>query len=78
MKQLNILAVQLNSGSITGGDGFTDVVAIITFVIFVNWYNSLFGVEAFQANPLPIINMIVNRCNIQVINHRDLNLKWLE
>ena len=36
-----------------GGDGFTDVVALIAFVIFMNWYDSLFGVEAFQANPLP-------------------------
>ena len=36
-----------------GGDGLTDVVAVIAFVIFMNWYDSLFGVEAFQANPLP-------------------------
>ena len=31
----------------------TDVVAVIAFVIFMNWYDSLFGVQAFQANPLP-------------------------
>lgn len=62
IKQFNNLALQLNSGSITmeeavlqlrGGDGLTDVVAVIAFVIFINWYDSLFGVEAFQANPLP-------------------------
>lgn len=61
-KQINNLALQLNSGSITmeeavlqirGGDGLTDVVAVLGFVIFMNWYDSLFGVEAFQANPLP-------------------------
>ena len=55
------LALQLNSGSITmeeavlqlrGGDGLTDVVVVIAFVIFINWYDSLFGVKAFQANPL--------------------------
>lgn len=54
--------MQLNSGSITmeeavlqlrGGDGLTDVIAVIAFVIFINWYDSLFGVKAFQANPLP-------------------------
>ena len=62
IKQFNHLALQLNSGSITmekavlrlrSGDGLTDVVAVIAFVIFMNWYDSLFGVEAFQANPLP-------------------------
>ena len=63
IKQFNNLALQLNSGSITmeeavlqlrgGGDGLTDVVAVIAFVIFINWYDSLFSVEAFQANPLP-------------------------
>lgn len=62
INQLNNLALQLNSGSITmeeavlqlrGGDGLTDVVAVIAYVIFINWYNSLFGVEAFQANLLP-------------------------
>lgn len=62
IKEFNNLAIELNSGSITmeeavlrlrGGDGLTDVVAVIGFVIFMNWYDSLFGVEAFQANPLP-------------------------
>ncbi len=62
IKQFNNLALQLNSGSITmeeavlelrGGDGLTDVVAILAFIIFINWYDSLFGVKAFQANPLP-------------------------
>lgn len=61
-KEFNNLALQLNSGSITmldaalqirGGNGLTDVVAVIAFVIFMNCYDSLFGVEAFQANPLP-------------------------
>lgn len=36
-----------------GGDGLTNVVAVIAFVIFMNWYDSLFSVEALQANPLP-------------------------
>lgn len=54
IKQFNNLALQLNSGSIKmeeailqlrGGDGLTDVVAVIAFVIFVNWYDSLFGVQ---------------------------------
>ena len=62
IKQFNNLALQLNSGLITmeeavlelrGGDGLTDIVGIIAFVIFVNWYDSLFSVEALQANPLP-------------------------
>ena len=62
IKEFNNLALQLNSGSITieeallelrGGDGLTDVVAVLAFIIFVNWYDSFFGAEAFQANPLP-------------------------
>jgi hypothetical protein len=65
IKQFNNLALQLNSGSITmeeailqlrGGYGLTDIVdivGVIAFVIFINWYDSLFGVKAFQANPLP-------------------------
>ena len=36
-----------------GGDELIDVVGVIAFVIFINWYDSLFGVEAFQANSLP-------------------------
>ena len=61
-EQINNLALQLNSGLITmdqaitqlrGDGGLTDVAAVFAFVIFVNWYNSFFGVEAFQANPLP-------------------------
>ena len=61
-KQFNNIALQLNNGSlkmeeailkIRGGDRFTDVVGVIAFVIFVNWYNSSFSVKAFQANPLP-------------------------
>lgn len=56
IKQFNNLARQLNSGSITmeeavlelrGGDGLTDVVAVLAFVIFVNWYDSFFGAQAF-------------------------------
>jgi hypothetical protein len=61
IKEFNNLALQLNSGSITmeeavlqlrGGE-LSDIVGVIAFVIFINWYDSLFGVEAFQANPLP-------------------------
>ena len=62
IQKLNNLALQLNSGSITieeavlqlrGGDGLIDIVVIIAFVIFINWYYSLFGVEVFKAVPLP-------------------------
>ena len=62
IKQFNNVALQLNNGSIKmeeailqlrGGDELSDVVAIIAFVIFMNWYDSLFGTQAFQANPLP-------------------------
>ena len=58
----NNLVIDLKSGSITmkeavlqlrDGNGLTDVVAVIAFVIFMNWYDFLFGVQAFQANPLP-------------------------
>ena len=63
IKQFNNLAIQLNSGSIKmeeailqlcGGDGLTDVVAVIVFVIFINWYDAVFGVQTFQANPLSL------------------------
>ena len=62
IKQFNNFALELNNGSIKmeeailqlrGGDGLTDVAAIIAFVIFMNWYDSLFGTQAFQANPFP-------------------------
>ncbi len=48
IKEFNNLALQLNSGSINmeEGDGVTDVVALI----FINWYDSLFGGKAFQAH----------------------------
>ena len=61
IKQFNNLALQLNSDSLTieevvlglrGNDGLTDVFSVIAFVIFINWYDSLFSVEAFKANPL--------------------------
>ena len=38
---------------IRGGDGLTDVVVVIAFVIFIDWCDWSFGVKAFQANPLP-------------------------
>ena len=38
-----------------GDDGLINVVGIITFVIFINWYNSLFVVKAFQANLFDLI-----------------------
>lgn len=62
IKQFDIIVKKCMDGSITmeeailelrGGDDLTDVAAIITFIIFVNWYDSLFGVKAFQGNPLP-------------------------
>ena len=52
IKQFNNLVL---NGSITmeeavlqlrGGDELTDVVAFIEFVIFMNWYDWLFGIEA--------------------------------
>jgi hypothetical protein len=60
--QFDLLGHQVIGGSITieeavlqfrGGDGLTNVVGILALVIFINWYDSLFGVQAFQANPLP-------------------------
>ncbi len=51
---------------IRGGDGLTDIVGILAFIIFINWYDSLFGVKAFQVNPLPIHNA-------SRIQHLDLN-----
>ena len=62
IKQFTNFALELNNRSIKmeeailqirGGDGLTDVVTILAFVIFLNWYDSLFGAQAFQANPLP-------------------------
>jgi hypothetical protein len=61
IKEFNNLALELNSGSITmeeavleiRGGGFGDLAAILAFVIFVNWYDSFFGVEGFQVAPLP-------------------------
>lgn len=61
--QFNNLTPLLNSGSITieevvlelGDDGLINVVGIIAFVIFINWYNSLFVVKAFQANLFDLI-----------------------
>jgi hypothetical protein len=38
---------------IRGGDGLTDVAVIFAFLVFINWYDSLFGVEAFQNTLLP-------------------------
>ena len=62
LDEFNQISSKFLYGSITmeeailqlrGGDELTDVVAVIAFVIFINWYDSLFGVKAFQANPLP-------------------------
>lgn len=58
VEQWNSVALQLCNRSITvdemvllrGGDGLFDIVAIFTFVIFINWYDSLFGVEAYIPN----------------------------
>ena len=59
IKEFNNLAIQLKSGSITmeeailqirGGDGLTDLAAVFAFVIFINLYNSYFGVKGFQPN----------------------------
>ncbi len=58
----NVICMILNSGLVTmeeavlqlrGGSGLTDVVGIIAFVIFINCYDSQFGAEVFQRNPLP-------------------------
>ena len=38
---------------VRGGDGLGEVMGVLAFIIFINWYDSLFGVQAFQANPLP-------------------------
>ena len=61
-RQFTNLAIELNSGSITVEEavlglrswaGLTDLAGIIAFVIFINWYDSLFSIEAFQSSPLP-------------------------
>ena len=36
-----------------GGSELTDLVAIIGFIILVNWIDSLYGVESFKSVPLP-------------------------
>lgn len=35
------------------GDNLTELVEILAFVVFINWYDSVFGVKAFTPNPLP-------------------------
>lgn len=61
-KQFKTVAFQLNNGAITieeavlqlrGGDGLSELAGIVAFIIFINWYDSLFGVQAFTATPLP-------------------------
>ena len=56
IEQFDNLAFQLNSGSIKmeeailqllGDNGLADLVVVIAFVIFMNWYDSLFDVQAF-------------------------------
>jgi hypothetical protein len=93
IQQFNNLALQLTSGSITmeeavlqlrGGDGLTDVVGVIAFVIFANRYDSLFGVEAFLNVPLPhqdpfgwlsgkYDSKMLVMVNVWLIHHLDLN-----
>ena len=60
--QFNNFAIQIKNNSLTmdeailqirGGDGISDIVVVLAFVIFVNWYDFFFGVEGFQSNPLP-------------------------
>ena len=61
VQELEAIFIKLQDNSITmdqavleiRGGGFEDLSAILMFVIFVNWYDSFFGVKAFQANPLP-------------------------
>ena len=59
IRQFDNLTRQVSSGSITmeeailqirGGDGLTDLAAVFAFVIFINLYNSYFGVKGFQPN----------------------------
>ena len=61
VQELEAIFIKLQNNSITmeeavleiRGGGFGDLAAILAFVIFVNWYDSLFGVEGFQVAPLP-------------------------
>ena len=62
IKQFDGLTRQLSNGFITmeeailqlrGGSGLTDIAAVIAFYIFVDWYDLVFGVKAFQVTPLP-------------------------
>lgn len=60
--QFNHIAPQIFSGSITlkeavlelrAGDGLSDMFVVVAFVIFINWYDSFFGIEAFSPSLLP-------------------------
>ena len=63
IEQFNNLALQLHNGTITmdeavlqlrGGDrGVKYIVAIVGFLVFIQWYESNFCVRALNANPLP-------------------------
>lgn len=58
-KKFNDLAEELNNGVITveeailklRGGSLLDVATILAFVIFVNWYDSFFGINAFEPPP---------------------------
>lgn len=60
VQELEAIFIKLQNNSITmeeavleiRGGVFEDLAAILAFVIFVNWYDSLFGVEGFQVAPL--------------------------
>jgi hypothetical protein len=62
IQQVNTLVLQLDTGSmeieelilqLRGGDGVIDIVALIAVIIFLNWSDSVWGVEGFQTTPLP-------------------------
>ena len=85
IKQFNNLTLQLNNGSIKiekaifqliGGNGLTDVAAIIAFVIFMNWYDSLFATQALQANALPhqdLFGWLSNQYDFKNVGFSDSN-----
>lgn len=67
IQKFNHLAIQISNGEITiedailslrGGDGLTEIGAIVAFVIFVNWLDSFLKVESFLTAPLPHLDPI--------------------
>ena len=84
INQIHNIGGQLSNNSITmeeavlqlrGGDGLTDIIVIIVFLIWSNWHNSLFGGDAFQIMPPPHHNpggQITGKCD----NRQDPHMNY--